>query len=170
MLERMIGVLRLDAHVFEEIERDPEATNQAFMVVILAGLAGGIGNIREDASSITAATTSQLGGWSLYAFLAWIIGSRLFSTPETSASWSEVARPLGFAYTPMLLSAFGVVPVPTLGDVTAVIGVAWFTIAAIVALRQALDFTTARAVGTGAVCLIALVVFQLAIYGLLQTP
>ena len=167
MLERMIGVLRLDAHVFEEIERDPDATNQAFMVVILAGLAGGIGNVREDASSITAATTSQLGGWSLYAFLAWIIGSRLFQTPETSASWSEVARTLGFAYTPMLLSALGVVP--TLGDVAAVVGIAWFTIAAIVALRQALDFTTARALGTGAVCLIALVLFQLVIYGILQS-
>ena len=165
MLDRMLGVMRLDPHVFEEIEADREATNQAFMVVVLAGVAGGVGQVREDAAAVTAGITSNLGGWSLFAFLAWIIGSRLFGTPETSASWSELARTLGFAYTPMLLSATGLIPV--LGEIAFAIGSIWFVAASVIAMRQALDFTTARAIGTGIACRIAQILLALVVFAIL---
>jgi hypothetical protein len=158
----MIGALRLDPRIFEEIERDPEATNQAFMVVVTAGVAGGIGNIREDAAAVSAGITSNLTGWALTALLAWLIGTELFGTPETSASWSELARTLGFAYTPVFLSALGFVPV--VGEIAIAAGWLWFAVASVVAMRQALDFSTARAIGTAIVCVFAIVLVSRAIY------
>jgi hypothetical protein len=164
MIRRMIGAARLDAAVFEEIERDPEATNQAFMVVVMAGVAGGIGNVHEDAAAVTAGITSNLGGWSLSALLAWLIGTHLFGSPETSASWSELARTLGFAYTPVLLSALGFLPVA--GEVAIAVGWLWFAVASVVALRHALDFSTARAVGTAIVCVVAVILVSMAIFAM----
>jgi hypothetical protein len=165
LLQRMIGVLRLDRRVFEEIERDPEATNQAFMVVVLSGVAGGVGQIREDTAAVAAGVTANLGAWSLFALLAWQIGDRVFGTPETSADWHQLARTLGFAYTPMLLSAAGFIPV--VGDVAFVVGLIWFVAATVVAMRQALDFTTARAIGTGLLSLVGYVVVLLAIFAVI---
>ena len=43
--ERMIGAAKLDVHVYEEVEADTYATNQATGVVLLASLAGGIGSV-----------------------------------------------------------------------------------------------------------------------------
>lgn len=164
LFHRMIGAMRLDPRVFEEIEQDPEATNQAFMVVVLAGVSGGIGNIREDAAAVTAGVTSNLGGWSLSALLAWLIGTHLLGTPETSASWSELARTLGFAYTPVLLSVFGFLPV--VGEIATAAGWIWFAVASVVALHHALDFSTARAIGTAVVCVIAVVLVSVAIFAM----
>jgi hypothetical protein len=162
LLQRMIGVLRLNPRVFEEIERDPEATNQAFMVVVLSGVAGGIGQIREDPAAVAAGVTANLGAWSLFALLAWLIGAHLFGTPETSADWHQLARTVGFAYTPMLLSAAGFIPV--LGEIAFVVGLFWFVAATVVAMRQALDFTTARAIGTGLLSLVGYVAVALAVF------
>ena len=164
MLERMFGALMLDPRVFEEIEQDPEAINQAFMIVVMAGVAGGIGNIRQDAAAVTAGVSSNLAGWSLSALLAWLIGTHLFGTPETSASWSELARTLGFAYTPVILSAFGFLPV--VGELATAAGWLWFAVASVVALRHALDFSIVRAVGTAVVSLIAFVLLSMAVFAI----
>jgi hypothetical protein len=165
LLTRMVGAARLDPRVFEEVEHDPEATNQAFMIVVLAGVAGGLANVREDGAAVAAGIAANLAGWSLFALLAWLIGTVLFGTAETKASWYELARALGFAYTPRLLAAFGFIP--TVGPFIAAAGLLWFAVAAVVAMRQALDFTTVRALGTGAVCLGAQALLGLAIYALL---
>jgi hypothetical protein len=165
LIQRMIGVLRLDPRVFEQIEADPEATNQAFMIVVLSGVAGGIGQAREDTAAVAAGVTANLGAWSLFALFAWLIGTHLFGTPETLADWHQLARTVGFAYTPMLLSAAGFVP--TVGPIAYAIGVLWFIAATVVAMRQALDFTTARAVATGLVSLIAYVVASVAIFAII---
>jgi hypothetical protein len=164
---RMLGALRLDAGTFEEIERDPEATNQAFMVVVLAGVAGGVSQIRENSTAVAAGMTSNLAGWSLFALLAWVIGTRLFGTAETAATWSELARTCGFAYTPTLLNALGFIP--GVGMPASVVGTLWFAAAAIVAMRQALDFTTGRAIATGLVCLAAQLAVTAIAFGALGT-
>ena len=43
MLHRMVGAARLDAEIYEDVERDRSATGQAFLVVLLASAAAGIG-------------------------------------------------------------------------------------------------------------------------------
>ncbi len=69
---------------------------------------------------------------------------------ETRSSVGELLRTLGFASTPGLMRALGVLPAITL-PVFAVSSV-WMLVAMIVAVRHALDYTsTARAV---AVCVV----------------
>ena len=95
-------------------------------------------------------STIPLVGWYVWAFLTYIIGTRLLPEPQTEADHGELLRTLGFASAPGVLRVFGLVPglqVPVL----AITGI-WMLVAGVIAVRQALDYTsTARAIG---VCLI----------------
>lgn len=152
-LQRLIGAVSLDAAIYEEVEADPEATGQALTVVLLSSLASGFG-----ARGLGGATLGNIGfivvmslvAWAAWALLTTQIGGRLLPEPQTRVDVGELLRTLGFASAPGLLRVFGILPgvtIPTFA-VTAV----WMLAAMIVAVRQALDYTsTGRAV---AVCLI----------------
>jgi hypothetical protein len=96
--------------------------------------------------------------WVLWAWLTYEIGARLMPTSATKADVGQLLRTIGFASAPGILRVFGVIP----GATTAVFAVTevWMLMAMIVAIRQALDYTsTARAAvvcGIGWVLAIAL--------------
>jgi hypothetical protein len=82
--------------------------------------------------------------------LTYFIGTRILPAPQTHADWGQLARTTGFAAAPGIIRAVGVVP----GLTTLVFAIAnlWMLAAFVVAVRQALDYTsTWRAIG---VCLI----------------
>ena len=86
--------------------------------------------------------------WSVWAYLTYEIGARLMPTARTQADVGQLLRTLGFASAPGVLRVFGIIP----GATTPVFVVTelWMLMAMIVAIRQALDYTsTARA---AAVC------------------
>jgi hypothetical protein len=88
--------------------------------------------------------------WYVWVFLTYLIGAKLFPMSQTSVSHREVWRTLGFASAPGVLRVFGAVPGCT--GTAFLVAAVWMLIAAVVAVRQAWDYTsTARAVG---VCLI----------------
>jgi hypothetical protein len=65
-------------------------------------------------------------------------------------------RTLGFANTPALLRVFGFIPI--LGGLIAFVGSVWSLIAGVIAVRQALDFSTWRAIGT---CIVGWILYML---------
>jgi len=148
---RLIGAISLDPPVYEEVEADPTATGQALTVVLVSSLATGIGArgfADITAQSILFFTTLALVGWAAWALLTFEIGYRLMPTPQTRADVGQLLRTTGFAATPGLFRIFGVMPGAT-WPVFAATSV-WMLAAMVVAVRQALDYTsTARAI---AVC------------------
>ena len=151
--ERMIGAAKLDVHVYEEVETDTGATSQAMGVVLLASLAGGIGAVglgTGGLGSFIIGAIAALIGWVSWAFVTYIIGTRLLPEPQTRADVGELMRTLGFAQSPGLLRIFG--SLPGVGPVVLGLIQIWLLIAMVVAVRQALDYhSTFRAVG---VCLV----------------
>ena len=100
MIQRMIGAAQLKAEIYEEVEADKSATGQAMTVVVLAALATGIGFLGvggADAVDVVFGVVLALLGWALLAWITYMVGTRLFPTPDTSADWGELARTLGFA-------------------------------------------------------------------------
>jgi hypothetical protein len=151
--ERVIGVLRLDPNTYEEIERDESATTQALTVVVLAGLAQGIGAISsEEGPGLIGALLQGVLGWVVFSVIAYFVGTTLFATPNTSATIGQVLRTVGFAQAPKVLVALGFIPI--LGWIAGIVAWVWFVAAAIVALRHAFDFTIERAIGTAAIALL----------------
>jgi len=154
LINRMLGAARLDANTYEEVEHDQNGTTGALIVVILAAIAAGIGSIRADGvSGLIAGIVSGIVGWAVFAGFAYFVGTRLIPGRETSSSWGELLRTLGFAETPMILTVFGFIPI--LGAIISFVAWVWYVIASVVALRQALDMSTGRAIAVGIISIIA---------------
>ncbi len=155
--DRMIGAARLDVRTYEEVEADTSATTQAMGVVFLSSLAGGIGSMGLGATGLGGVVAGGVGAlisWVAWAFLTYIIGTRLLPEPQTRADIREMMRTLGFAQSPGLLRIFG--SIPGVGALVLAIVSIWMLVAMVIAVRQALDYTsTWRAVG---VCLVGWVV------------
>ena len=148
---RMIRAAKLDVHLYEEVEADPEAMGQAVTVVVLSAVAAGIGSLGSGGLvGILGGTIAALIGWLVWAGLTYFIGTRLLPEPQTKADYGELLRTIGFASAPGLIRVFGLIP--GLGPLLFLVAGIWMLVAMVVAVRQALDYTsTARALG---VCLI----------------
>jgi hypothetical protein len=154
--QRMIGAAKLDAAIYEEIEADTGALNQAVIVVALSALATGIGAFpRLGVRGLLSGLAAGLIGWVFWSFLTYWIGGQLLPTPETNIDLGQLLRTTGFATAPGILGVLGYAPVLT-GFITVVTQI-WILVAFVVAIRQALDYTsTLRAL---AVCLIGWVIY-----------
>lgn len=167
MIDRMMRAARLESQLYEEVEADSTATAQAMMVVVLIAVATGIGSLGVGGlSGLVSGTIFGLVSWAIWAYVTYFIGTRWFPTPETHASWGELARTTGFAQSPGVLRVFGFIPVigPFIYFATSL----WQLAAMIVGVRQALDYrSTWRAVGVVAVGFVVLGIFQGLLYVLL---
>jgi hypothetical protein len=144
LVERMVRAAKLDVTVFEEVERDRASQMQAAGVVVLAGIAFGLGT-GAGVVGVVFGTIAALLGWYLWAFITYVIGTRLLPEPQTQADHGELLRTIGFANAPGVVSVLGLIP----GLRGLAIGVAqiWMLAAGIVAIRSALDYqSTLRAV------------------------
>jgi hypothetical protein len=149
---RLIGAAALDAATYEEVESDETATSQAFLTVILSGLAGGVGALGFGGTLGGVAFMATMGvlTWGVWAVITYEIGVRLMRRPETRTDVGELLRTMGFAAAPGGLLVLGAIPALTI-PVFAMTAI-WMLAAMTVAVRQALDVdSTARAV---AVCAI----------------
>jgi len=152
--------MRLESSLYEEVEADRTATGQAMAVVILASIAGGIGTGGiVGLRGVLSLTLAALGGWVVWALITYIVGTKILPTAQTRSNPGELLRTLGFANSPGLLSIFGLIPV--LGGLVKLVVPIWILVAWVIAVRQALDYTsTGRAI---AVCLIGWLLYVLII-------
>ena len=149
--DRMIRAAKLDTRLYKEVEADREATGQAMAVVVLSALAAGIGSLGSGTLlGLVGGTILALVGWVIWALLPYYIGTRLLPEPQTKADYGELLRTIGFASAPGIIRVLGVGP--GLGVLVFLVAGLWLLVAMVIAVREALDYTsTPRAVG---VCLI----------------
>jgi len=151
-IRRFVGALTLDPSAYEEFESDRGAIFQALATVLLASLAEGLA-LRAvlGPDSVVLMTAVALIGWVAWAVLTFEVGARILPGARTHSSVGELMRTLGFAAAPGCVAFLALVPglpIPVL-----VFSRTWMLLAMIVAVRQALDYTsTWRAV---AVCALA---------------
>lgn len=133
---------------------------QALGVVILVTICGAIGGLVSDLMSGASGLGIILGlcfglafgivRWALWVTVILMVGGGLLRTGNTQISWSEMGRVLGFAYTPGVLAIFSWVPV--VGWLISVAAFIWTLAAAIMGVRQAMDFE-----GTGRAILVVVI-------------
>ena len=155
LTDRMLRAAKLDVQLYEEVEADTGALGQAMGVVILASIAAGIGSIAmQGLGGILVGTIASLVSWYVWAFLAYMIGTKLLPEPQTRADHGELLRTIGFSSSPGVIRVLGIIPGLT-GFVFFVASV-WMLVAMVIAIKQALDYeSTLRAVG---VCVIGWVI------------
>lgn len=160
MIRRMIGAAKLDVDTFEEVEADSSATKQAMLVVVIVAVATGIGLVATGGlPGVILGIVVGLGGWAAWAWITYFIGTRLLPTADTHADWGQLARTLGFAQSPGVFKVVGFVP--GVGLVIFALAAIWQLVAMIIAIRQALDYTsTWRAIGVALIGFIPYAIVQ----------
>jgi hypothetical protein len=171
--DRLIGAAKLDVKIYEEVEADKGALNQAMSVVVLSSVAGGIGIIgTAGVKGIFVGALIALISWFVWAYLTYIIGTKILPEPQTKADLGELLRTIGFSSSPGIIRVLGIIP--GLGGIIFVVAGIWMLVAMIIAIRQALDYqSTWRAVG---VCIIGWIIqglimgLMFSIFGGTQEP
>ena len=165
MIRRMIGAAKLNIETFEEVEADSSATKQAMLVVAIVAVATGIGLLGTGGlPGLIFGIIVGVAGWAIWAWITFFIGTKLLRTTATDADWGQLARTLGFAQSPGVFKVLGFIPV--VGLIVFGLDAIWQLVAMIIAIRQALDYTsTWRAFG---VVLIGFIPYAI-VQGLLQT-
>jgi hypothetical protein len=169
LVDRMMRAAKLDVDLYEEVEAEKGANGQAFTVVIIAsiasGLGGGIAAVISGDSEIWFLWGFLIGigtgilGWLIWSLFAYLIGTTIFKGPETEADYGQLIRTIGFSNSPRVLSFFSFIPF--LGGFIAFVSLVWALIAGVIAVRQALDFTTWRAIGT---CIVGWIIYSLIVF------
>ena len=153
--DRIIRAAKLDVDLFEEVEADTSAMNQAMGVVVLSSVAAGIGSIAQIGfSGIITGTIAALVSWYVWAYLTYLIGTKLLPEPQTQSDMGELLRTIGFSSSPGLIRILGIIP--GVGNIVFLAAGIWMLVAMVIAVRQALDYeSTGRAIG---VCVIGWII------------
>lgn len=167
LIERMVGAAKLDREIYEEVERDEQATGHAMLVVLMGAIAAGIGSLYGGIGGFVAGVVLALVGWAVYAGIAYWVGTTIFKGPHTSATWGELLRTLGFASSPRLLLILVIIPV--LGLIVGLAVFVWMLFTTVVAIRQALDFDTWRAIATAVASWIGLLVVSFVVTAIIAS-
>lgn len=143
LVDRMKGAATLDIDTYEAVEHDSTATSQAAIVVGIVAIAQAIGASGQGFGGMIGGIIAALVGWLAWAGITYLIGDKLLGG---TATWGELLRTIGFAQSPGVLYVLAVIPL--FGWIVRAVVSIWILIAGIVAIRQALDFGTGRAVLT----------------------
>lgn len=147
--DRLIAAARLDSSVYEEVEADTSATPQAAGAVAIVAMASAVGHVGHGVGGMISGIIAATVGWLLWAGITYLIGDKLLGG---TATWGELLRTLGFAQAPGIL--FILAAAPVVGWVIAAVVSVWLLLAGIIAIRQACDFGTGRAILTAVLALI----------------
>jgi hypothetical protein len=156
LVSRMVRAARLEPAVYEEVEADRTATSQAATAVAIVAVAGGIGAALTQmlfrpegvpgVNPILALVGGIIGallGWLIWSYVTYFVGTRFFGGTATPG---ELLRTIGFAQAPGVLNILAFIPV--VGGLIGIITLIWSLVAGIIAVRQALDFDTGKAILT----------------------
>jgi len=153
IFNRMIRAAMLDKDFYNEVEADTSLNQEALTVVIITAIAAGIGSfiggvilgqtIGAAIIGLVFGIVMGIVGYYIWAYLTQFIGTRLFGG---AADVGELLRTLGYATAPQILGIFALIP--CVGSLVALVGALWSLVAGVVAVREALDLDTGKAVLT----------------------
>ncbi len=176
LMDRIMGVATLKAPIYREIADDTTATNQAAIIVVVMSIIGGV--LAMVAVSIASSSLQGVPGAAaaspigtlirtiINTIIGWLIGSWVFAFVSTTffqgkTNMWEMARVFGFT------QIFAVLNIgPCIGTSAALV---LSVIGAIIGIREASEFDTTKAILTGIVGFVGVLIVSFVI-GLILAP
>ena len=99
LVNKVRRALLLDVGLYREVGADKGATGRAIGVVVLVGIASGLGMIGvRGAGGVVLETAATLLGWIVWAFVTYLLGTKLFPDSRTESGMGEMMHAVGFAF------------------------------------------------------------------------
>ena len=165
MVDRMKRAVMLDATLYAEVEENANLNKEALLIVVMVSVAGGLGALiggliggEIGGALLSALVTVVMGvvNYYIWAYVTYFVGTRFFGG---TADPGEMLRVLGYAHTPQLLSLLSFIP--CVGPIISLAAMVLSLIATVIALREALDFDTGKAIITGVIGWVIIVVITM---------
>ena len=137
-LNRIFRSVKIDPEVFNEVQKDKNATISAAIVVILSSSAAGIGAASLGASNFLLAPVFSLISWFVWAYIVYFVGVKLFPDTKTKTTQFALLRAIGFSSAPGMIRIFGFNE--DLMTVTFVGSAFWMLVCMVVAVRETLNY------------------------------
>ncbi len=136
LVDRVIGVVKLQEPAYAAIKRDATALNQAVLVVLISALATNAwvavfapnGLVRALGGVVLA-----FAAWLLFGTLAWWLGTRWFAPKWAPPDLRQLLTLTGFATAPAVLNILGFMPV--IGWLILMVASIWSLLTAYTAVR-----------------------------------
>ena len=167
MIDRMIKAATLNVDLYQQVEEDTSLNQEALLVVIIVSLASGIGSFIGGiigggigAALLWAVVTVAIGiiSYYIWAYVTLFVGTKFF---DGQADLGQMLRTLGYAHTPRLLGLLSFIP--CVGWLFSLAGLVLSLIAAVIAIREALDFDTGKAVLTAIIGWVIVLVISIVV-------
>jgi hypothetical protein len=169
IISRVMRVFTFDLTVFQEVEEDQTATQQAWVIVVIAALASGIGsgigNIISGGGflglilGLILTPILALIGYFLWAFVTYWVGVNMF---QGETDFEEMQRVIGFAYAPNVLGLLSFIP--CVGWIISLAGGLYALVLSVMAVKEGLDVDMGKAVVT---CIIGWIVNMILVSGVM---
>ena len=95
-LSRVYRSIKIEPEVYDEVQKDKNATLSAAFVVVISSLAAGIAAKQLGASSFIFAPLLSLLSWFVWAYIFYFVGVKLFQDPKTKTTHAALLRAFGF--------------------------------------------------------------------------
>jgi hypothetical protein len=158
--------LTLRENLYEEARSTDKAHRRALAIVVLAAVSRALGGVvilmlnRAPGWFIALGfcldVAAVVGGYYFWTFTILKVGQWLKRRP--APTYADLLSPIGFAYAPQVLNVLTLIPL--LGRPIELVLAVWSLMAVTIAVREALDISTGRAV---LICLIGWPLIQVAI-------
>jgi hypothetical protein len=151
----MVQAILLQSSVYEEVEHDESLTNQALWVVVIASALSGLGlvahHVMEEGPVDPGTAILRLAFGLIGTVIVYLVWAGI--TYYVGTNWlggkadvGEMRRTIGFAASPRIIGVL--VFLPTFGPFLYSLSWIWWFVAGVVAIKQGLDFSYSRAIGT----------------------
>ena len=138
LIGRIFRSIKIEAELFDEVQKDKNATIQAATVVVLSSAAAGIGAIHLGVTSFLVPITLSLISWFVWAYIVYFVGVKLFPEHKTKTTHGALLRAIGFSSAPGIIRVFGFNQ--DLITVTFVGSAFWMLACMVVAVKQTLNY------------------------------
>jgi hypothetical protein len=173
VINRIVRVIRLDPTVFREVAEDRKSMTQAAIIVLVVSMMSAIGGFIKALMAGQGFGSSALGffvqlivssiliGWIGWAVITYFVGTMLF---KGKTDIPEMMRVLGFASAPNLLGIFSFIP--CVGWLISLAGSILSLVAGFIAIREAMDFDSTKAILTVVIGWVIALVLSLVVGGI----
>jgi|TARA_B110000438_G_C15506031_1_gene517781 hypothetical protein len=137
-LNRIYRSVKIEPEVFDEVQRDKNATITAGIVVVLSSLAAGVGASHLGGVNFFLAPGLSLISWFVWAYIVYFVGVKLFPDLKTKTSHTALLRSIGFSSAPGIIRVLGFNQ--ELMSVTFIGSAFWMLACMVVAVKQTLNY------------------------------
>jgi hypothetical protein len=135
---RIFRSFKIDPEVFNEVQKDKDATVWAALVVILSSSAAGIGATSLGTNNFLLSPIFSLISWFVWAYIVYFVGVKLFPDAKTKTTQSALLRAIGFSSAPGIIRVFGFNE--DLMAVTFIGSAFWMLVCMVVAVNETLNY------------------------------